>query len=97
MTIKLYTSDWHSRLKDLKLELASAVNGSAVLTDHLKQLLTSFGERAILGGQAETGSFNEAEIKSPWADDPSGPEMHSPGADDTSVEDQEIGKPGAVI
>lgn len=69
MTNKQYTSDWNIRLKELKPKLVFAVNGPAVLTDHVKELRGSLKDSANLGHQIGTWLVAEAKMKSAEADD----------------------------
>lgn len=66
-----------------------------MLKGHLKEVLPSLGDGAHLKGQTETRLTDKAEMKSSKGDDPSGPEMRSPGTDDHVVDNPEICGPDA--
>lgn len=104
-TIRRYKFGWYSRLKELKQELESVVSGTAVITEHLKELLESMEEEPSSGGQGKAGATDEAEVKSPGTDDltgaevksskadvPADPKMQSPGANDPTVYNFEVDK-----
>lgn len=63
VTITQYTSRWNSRFKELKRELVFVVSGPVVLTKDLEELLASLGGRGSLGGQAEMGPTDGAEMR----------------------------------
>lgn len=50
-------------------ELASAVSGRVVWTDHLKELLENSGDGRNLGGQVETWPIDGAKMKALGAND----------------------------
>lgn len=105
MTIMQYKFGWNSRLKKLKRELTSVLSGPVLLSDHLKELSASLEQGASSRAQVEAGSTDVAEVRSPGADDltgpevkfpgpdvPVGPDMQFPGADDPAASNTEIDK-----
>lgn len=48
-----------------------------------------------MGDQLETRPPDGVDLKSPGVDNPAGPEMRSPGADELDIENPEIDKPDA--
>lgn len=57
--------------------------------------MANLEDGANLGGQAETGTTDGDETRSPGADKPVFAEMRSPGADYSDVDDPEIDKSDA--
>lgn len=85
-------------MKELRWQLAFDVRCLAVLRDRLKEMLTSPEKVVSSGGQAESVITDEADMKSPGDNDPTGLMVKSPGVDfqaGTEVQSPRVDDPAA--
>lgn len=68
-----------------------------MLTEYLKKLPASLGDVANLKSRGETGPFNGAYMRFPMTNNPGGPWMRSPLANDPAMGDIDVDESDADI